>query len=379
MKKKTSKIVKNRERPKMDRAELDALVKELSRPERLAREADKLLRRIRDDPALAALRFDAAALLAAAAAEGATPASVADALVADDARARARATLEARAKEGGQLDEILPYRVGVFLLDAEGEKKRPPSQNPFWLGVLSASALELPVALYLGARDGAEVAAEAAEGRAGPPFKAFLDADPRIATLRKVVPQIDLESLLIAAMLAFGAEAHEIALPLHAALKGPIEAARAARRRQALAGVGSPASAQAEHARTLMAAVEKDKERAVPAYRREVLDRFAEAAREGATARLGRLLSIIVALEELPPSKNVPLMAAYEAAGARALEEAEEWERPLLEAILRRPLEPAGYREYARKLLASDPARGKAFAEAAVAAFPDDKELSIIQ
>ena len=49
---------------------------------------------------------------------------LADALVTNDLRAFARIILEERAAEGGKIEEILPYRVGMHLLETEAEAKR---------------------------------------------------------------------------------------------------------------------------------------------------------------------------------------------------------------------------------------------------------------
>ncbi|HVY62323.1 MAG TPA: hypothetical protein VHF22_11755, partial [Planctomycetota bacterium] len=241
MKKKTSKITHGGKHvPKLDREQVEALVQELARPERLAREAERLLRKLRDDRAVMGIRFAADALVKAAGeAEGADAqafaADLTNRLVTDEVREGARRALDAAARAGGKLDEILPYRVGVHLIEAESEKKRPAGQNPFWLGVLSASAHDLPLALYLDSRPLEEIAAEAERGAAQRAFQAFLEGDERVQVVRRATPKLDLESVLLHAMLGF-LEAAEIALPLHAALRGPIEAARAARRRQALAG-----------------------------------------------------------------------------------------------------------------------------------------------
>jgi hypothetical protein len=390
MKKKSSKITHGGKHvPKLDKQQVEALVQELARPERLAREAERLLRRLRDDRALMGIRFAPEALVKAAQeAEGAdaqaVAAAIADRLVTPEFRDAAQRTLEARARAGGKLDEILPYRVGVHLLDAESEKKRPPGQNPFWLGVLSASAHELPLALYLESRPLEELEAEAARGAVAAGFRAFLEGDARVQAVRRAAPKLDLESTLLHAMLGF-LEAHEIALPLHAALRGPIEAARAARRRQTLAGVGSAGPREEEQAKTLMAAVEKDKDRAVPAYREELLERFREAAAQSRAAetavparrRLAALLAALVALEALPVTRHVPLMAAYEAAAPRAIDESGEGdERRLLHMVLGRPLDAAGYKTYAAWLRDNGrAAEAKAFAAAAATAFPEDPEL----
>jgi hypothetical protein len=404
MKKKTAKIEKQTSRPKLDKRDVEALVKELARPERLAREAERLLRRLRDEPALMRIRFAPEALVAAAR-EAAPPppppekpekpdaaapreefaARIADRFVTEEVRSNAIQILESQANAGGKLEDILPYRVGIHLLEAEREKERPPSQNPFWISVATATALELPLTLYLRARPAADLAGEAREGRAAPAFQDFIAKDEGLRSLKKALPLLDLEAILIHAMIGFE-EAHEIALPLAAALSGPIESAKAARRRQLLAGVGSAAPPEAEQAKVLMSAIEKDKDRAVPAYREDLLRRFAEASREvesPETAALGErrrrsLFAVLVSLETLPASRNVPLMAAYEQAAPRAFEEAEEWEKPLLHAIFGRPLDAAGYRAYARRLLESDKPRARALAEGALAAFPGDAELEAV-
>src|SRR5437867_1564691 len=127
-------------KPTVDRATYEALVQDLATPERLAREAGRLIERLRDEPLLVAVRFEADAL-------------------------------------GGA------------------------------------------------AREGLE---------------RFLSDDARAQAIGKLVREADLESTLIHISLGFE-EAREIALPLEAALHGPIEAAKAAKRRQALVGVGRTA------------------------------------------------------------------------------------------------------------------------------------------
>lgn len=373
MKKKTAKIVKEPARPKVDRARAEAMIRELARPERLAQEAEKLLRRLRDDPALAKIRFDGEKLLAALDEHGSLE-GLADALVTEDVRAHARIVLEERASTGGRIEDLLPYRVGMHLLEAEAGAKRPASKNPFWAAVAIATAHEMPLSLYVAARPAAELLEEARAGRVAEGFKAFLETDERMAALKKALHQLDLESILLHAMLAFD-EGAEIALPLEATLAGPIEAAKSAKRRQALAGIGMSGPIGAEQAKVLMTAVEKDRDRAVPAYRAELLARFEEAARDADPRRTRTLLAMLVALETMPPSRNVPLMGAYEQAAAQAADEADGPEKPLVHGILGRPLDPAGYRAYAEHLAKTDPARAKAFAAAALAQFPDDAGL----
>jgi hypothetical protein len=373
VKKKSAKIVKNVARPKVDRATAERLVNELANPKRLAQEAEKLLRHLRNDPAMARIRFDADALLAALAQHD-TVEQLADALVTDDVRAFARVILEERASQGGKIEEILPYRVGMHLLETEAQAKRPAGKNPFWAAVAYATAHELPVTFYLASRAIAEITAEARDGRVAAAFAAFLVSDPRVAALKKAVHMLDLESILLHAMLAFD-EGAEIALPLEATLAGPIEAAKSTRRRQALAGIGMSDPLGAEQAKVLMLAVEKDRDRAIPAYRAELLERFEEAARDADARRLRTIFALLVSLEVLPASRNVPLMGAYEQAAPRAVDEAEGEEKALVHAVLARPMDVAGYRAYAAWLAKTDPARCIGFVAAALAHFPDDAGL----
>ena len=87
------------------------------------------------------------------------------------------------------------------------------------------------------------------------------------------------------------------------------------------------------------------------------------------------LVAMLVSLEAVPPSKNVPLMGAYEAAWPRIMDEAGEEERKLLHDLLAKPLDVAGYRAYAAWLAGADKAAAKRFAEAALAYFAGDAEL----
>jgi len=158
---------------------------------------------------------------------------------------------------------------------------------------------------------------------------------------------------------------------------------KAARRRQTLAGIGQAADPHAEQARILTLAVEKDAARAVPAYRREIASRLEEALAEAsapATAEAGKrrfaaLFAMAATLELLPPARNVPLIAAYEAAAPRAIDEASAEEQPLLKAILFKPIDAAPYRAYAKHLAGIDAARAQAFTDAALVAFPGDAEI----
>ncbi|HVY62955.1 MAG TPA: hypothetical protein VHF22_14960, partial [Planctomycetota bacterium] len=92
------------------------------------------------------------------------------------------------------------------------------------------------------------------------------------------------------------------------------------------------------------------------------------------------LLAVLVALEALPASRNVPLMAAYEAAAPRAMEEDGEPEaKRLLHMVLGRPLDAGGYKAYAEWLKANGrAAEAKDFAAAAATAFPDDADLKAL-
>src|SRR5262249_39998258 len=128
-------------------------------------------------------------------------ARVADRFVTDEVRSGALRVLESKAGAGGKLEDILPYRLGIHLLESEREKERAPSKNPFWLSVATATALELPLDLYLASRPAADIEREAAEGRAAPALEAFLGSDERARALRKEIPQLDLEAILIHAML----------------------------------------------------------------------------------------------------------------------------------------------------------------------------------
>jgi len=389
VKKKTAKIEKERARPKIGQAEVDALVRELSKPERIAREAEKLIRGVRSDPRLRSLRFAPEALVAAVAEHGAAEKpveAITNALATPEMLESVRRTLDAVAKSAGKLEEILPFRVGVHMLDAAGEKGRPPAQNPLWSAILSATAYDLPIALYVATRGVADLEKEAILGRAASSFQTFYEADERLRAMRKALPGIELETVLIHAQLGFE-EAHEIALPLEAALMGPIEAAKASRRRMTLAGIGAPAANDAEQAKILSLAIERDKERAVPAYRRELTQRLQEAARDAAAPatkeaglrRFASLWAMLATLELLPPTKNIPLIAAYEQAAPRAIDEASPEDQPLVKGVLFKPLDPAPYRALGRRLLETDKGRARAFAEAALAAFPGDAELESVR
>jgi hypothetical protein len=389
VKKKTAKIEKERARPKLDRAQLDALVKELSRPERLAQEVGKLVRLIRSDRRLLGLRFAPAALAAAAtelagAEKGAD--GLLDRLVTEDFALETRRVLESCARETAKLEDLLPFRVGLHMLEAAREKGRPASQNPVYAGILSASAFDMPIALALEGRPADEVVREAREGRAGESLRRFFEEDARVRALRDCVGGFDIEAVCIHAQLGF-TEGHEIALPLEAALMGPIEARRAGLRRRALAGIGAVQTPADEQARILAAALERDAERAIPAFRRELVARLEEAAREAASAataargerRFASIWALCANLELLPPTRVIPLIAAYETAAPRAIEEADPASAPLLKALFVNPLDPAPYGAYARHLAASAPERARAFAAAALAAFPGDAALSAVK
>lgn len=393
MKKKQARIERDGgRRPKVDKEAYDRLVAEISRPERLAEEVRRLAERLRDEAELLDLRFDpdalarAAAEVAAGKPEG-DPKDLAAETIARlataDLRERALETLDRLARRSAELAAILPYRVGGFLLGAEREGTLAPRKNAVWIAVLQASALDAPVALHVRERlaeDAAALRTDLAAGGARARFERFLADDARARAIARVLPPAaDFEAILIHLLLGLEG-ARELALPLEAALSGPIEAARAARRQQALVGIGAPAGREAESMKVLQAALAKDAARAIPAFREALLERWDEAARPPAAARAIRVFAALLALEMLPPERNLPLLAAYEAAGPRAVEEATAAERPLLHAILARPLDKAGYRAYTAWLAGEggEPARAKAFARAALDALGEDPDLAAI-
>jgi hypothetical protein len=390
MKKKKLEIRKETAHPKLDRAQYDALVAELSKPERLAHEAGRLIERLRDERELFEIRFEPEALGAAALAAGAGTAKeqaarAAEGLVTDALREALLARLDRLAKRGGALQELLPYRVGRFLLEAEMGGKVAPGKSALWIGVLQVSALEAPLELYARGRPPAELRAEAAAARARPGFERFLAEDARAVAIRGLLAGADLEAMLIHFSLGF-ARAAELVLPFEAALHGPVEAARAARRRQALVGIGRGESRAQESMRVIAGAVEKDRARATEAYRALLLDLWDEARGAAAPARPAagpreeeRIFAALLGLEALEPARNLPLLAAYEAAGPHAAEEAEPWAQPLLHAILARPLDTSGYRAYAQGLAASGNAeRARTFARAALDALGEDAGLRAV-
>jgi hypothetical protein len=355
----------------------------LAKPERAVREFGRLIDRFVEEPALCGLRFPAGALAEAALAlDPAAPnekraADLIERLLTAEFRGRARETFSDLTRRGRGIDDAGPYVIGGALIDG--------GHVAIWEVLLVISAIDALLELYVrgrlaSAEGAAALRAELAAGAARAPFERFLAEDPRARALRAIAEEPPIERTLGQFMPAFS-EADEIAIPIEAALRGPIESAKAARRRQALADLPGGATPEAEELAVLGRALAKDRERAVAAFRADLLERWDEAVTEpppsgaGAT-RAERIFAALAALEVLPPERHPLLVAAYAGAPARAAEGATGSERAHLDAIFARPLDPEGYRLYAAALLARGaPARAASFARAAIAALGEDEHL----
>jgi hypothetical protein len=260
-----------------------------------------------------------------------------------------------------------PYFVGVTLTSEEIETR--PGQNPLWAEIARLSALEAPIFLWLDAeltRDqpqaqgSRETFLEAARGgQLHVRLKRWLKETTTLTDLAYVISDLTVETLLVELNLGFH-EAAEVAIPLDSALHGPIESARAARRRHALLGVTSGSHREAEAARTLHKAITRDRALAIPAYRSALVERLEAALRECASPpagdrlhldarrrRVSALTAALLATEVLPPARNFPLHVVYEAAATHAIKRAGPEERSRLEKVLRRPLSRDDHESYA--------------------------------
>lgn len=369
-------------RKRMSKGAVDRLAQELSSPERMQEEAQKLLKGIEAGEVLTGLRFDYAPALEAAAARAKAEAAKAESpateepgsadppaafgpiefgsqLLTEAFRERTIHRLQHLQDQPGALNNTLPFIVGTFF--ARKDAEREEGKNPLWGALAEATLLEAPLVLWLEEELGKPGGANALRGLAkdGASFLyesylTFADRTGVYEALGAVLRGIDIRSHLVQTLLAVREPSPII--PLWAALGYPVEVQRAARRSRALARATSTEAAD-DGPNPEQKGMARDRALVMPMYETAMTEILGVALAEAEQAqgvrrpralrRAALVAATLLGLEALEePALHFPLMSAYLKAPEGAALGATEEEVVMIETLCMAPLELTAHTRY---------------------------------